>query len=72
MKNPAIEEFVGCQRIAVVGASRGGKKFGNTAAKELQTRGYQVTIIHPEAQEIDGQPCYPNLSALRRARLTPC
>ena len=65
MKNPAIEEFVSCQRIAVAGASRGGKKFGNMAAKELQTRGYQVFIIHPEAQEIDGQPCYPNLSALR-------
>ena len=62
--NQAIQDFVGCQRIAVVGASRGGKKFGNAAVKELRTRGYQVTIIHPEAQEIDGQPCYPNLSAL--------
>ncbi len=64
MKNPAIEEFVTCRRIAVVGASRGGKKFGNAAAKELQACGYQVFFIHPEAQEIDGQPCYPNLSAL--------
>ncbi len=63
--NQAIQDFVACQRIAVVGASRGGKKFGNAAAKELQTRGYQVFIIHPEAQEIDGQPCYPNLSALQ-------
>ena len=63
--NQAIQDFVGCRRIAVVGASRGGKKFGNAAAKELQTRGYQVFVIHPEAQEIDGQTCYPNLSALR-------
>ena len=63
--NQAIQDFVACQRIAVVGASRGGKKFGNAAAKELQTRGYQVFVIHPEAQEIDGQPCYPNLSALQ-------
>ena len=63
--NQAIQDFVGCQRIAVVGASRSGKKFGNAAAKELRTRGYQVAIIHPEAQEIDGQPCYPNLSALQ-------
>jgi hypothetical protein len=65
MKNQAIEEFVSCQRIAVVGASRGGKKFGNAAAKELKTRGYQVAIVHPEAKEIDGQPCYPNLTALQ-------
>ncbi len=63
--NQAIQDFVACRSIAVVGASRGGKKFGNAAAKELQTRGYQVFIIHPEAQEIDVQPCYPNLSALR-------
>jgi predicted CoA-binding protein len=63
--NQAIQEFVGCRSIAVIGASRGGKKFGNAAAKELQTRGYQVFIIHPEAQDIDGQTCYPNLSALR-------
>ena len=63
--NQAIQDFVACQRVAVVGASRGGKKFGNAAAKELQTRGYQVFIIHPEAQQIDGQTCYPNLSALR-------
>lgn len=63
--NQAIQDFIGCQRIAIVGASRGGKKFGNAAAKELKSRGYQVFIIHPEAQEIDGQPCYPNLTALQ-------
>lgn len=65
MVRPAIEEFVACKRIAVVGASRSGKKFGNGAAKELRTRGYEVFLIHPEAQEIDGQPCYPSLTALR-------
>jgi hypothetical protein len=65
MINPAIEEFVACKRIAVVGASRGGKKFGNGAAKELRTRGYEVVLIHPEAQQIDGQPCYPSVTAVR-------
>lgn len=65
MKNPAIEAFIHCQRIAVAGASRSGKKFGNMAAKELQKRGFQVVLIHPEAKEIDGQPCYPSLTAAR-------
>ena len=69
--NEAIQEFVGCRSIAVVGTSRGGKKFGNAAAKELQNRGYQVFIIHPEAQEIDGQTCYPNLTRCK-AISTPC
>ena len=64
-----IETFVQGKRLAVVGASRTGsgknKKFGNMAAKELKERGYQVYLIHPEAQEIDGERCYPNLAAVQ-------
>jgi predicted CoA-binding protein len=60
-----IETFVQGKRLAVVGASRTGKKFGNIAYKELKERGYQVYLIHPEAQEIDGERCYPNLSAVQ-------
>jgi len=64
-----IETFVQGKHLAVVGASRTGsgknKKFGNIAAKELKERGYQVYLIHPEAQEIDGEHCYPNLSAVQ-------
>ncbi len=60
----AIQEFVNGKRIAVAGASRSGTKFGNIAQKELQKRGYEVFLIHPEAKEIDGAPCYPNLAAL--------
>ena len=64
-----IETFVQGKRLAVVGVSRTGsgknKKFGNIAAKELKERGYQVYFIHPEAQEIDGERCYPNLSAVQ-------
>ncbi len=64
-----IDSFVQGKRLAVVGASRTGsgknKKFGNIAAKELKERGYQVYLIHPEAQEIDGERCYPNLSAVQ-------
>jgi predicted CoA-binding protein len=65
MKNPAIDEFLGCQRLALVGASRSGKKFGNSVAAELRQRGYQVALVHPEAKEIDGQPVVPNLAALQ-------
>lgn len=65
MNHPALEEFIACKRVAVVGASRSGKKFGNGAAKELRLRGYEVFLIHPEAPEIDGQPCYPSLTALQ-------
>ena len=63
--NPTIEDFVQSKRLAVVGVSRSGKKFGNAIYTELKQRGYQVFIIHPEAQEIAGERCYPNLAAVR-------
>jgi hypothetical protein len=59
-----IEAFVNSKRVAVVGVSRSGKKFGNSACKELRQRGYEVYVVHPEAKEIDGQPCYPNLATI--------
>jgi predicted CoA-binding protein len=61
----AIQEFVAGKRIAIAGASRRGNKFGNIAQKELKSRGYQVFLVHPEAKEIDGDPCYPSVAALQ-------
>jgi uncharacterized protein len=63
--NQAIIDFVEGKRVAVLGASRTGKKFGNTVVTELKQRGYEVSIVHPEAKEIDGQPCSSNLVALK-------
>ncbi len=63
--NQAVQDFINGNRIAVVGVSRDGTKFGNTAFAELAARGYQVFAVHPTAQEIAGAPCYPNLTALR-------
>lgn len=62
--NPLIEQFVSSKRIAVVGMSRSGKKFGNMAAKELKAKGYEIYSVHPEAVEIDGFTCSPNLQSL--------
>jgi hypothetical protein len=63
--NQNIQDFIQGKRIAVVGVSRSGKKFGNTIYSELKARGYQAFIVHPEAKEIAGERCYPNLAALR-------
>ncbi len=63
--NQAVQDFIQSKRIAVVGVSRSAQKFGNIAVAELRQRGYQVFIVHPEAKEIAGVPCYPNLSALQ-------
>ncbi len=62
---PTIQDFIEQKKVAIVGASRQGNKFGNSAAKELQERGYEAFYVHPEADEIDGQPTYPNLEAVK-------
>lgn len=59
-----IIDFVQAKRIAVMGVSRSGKKFGNSIYTEMKSRGYQMVIIHPEAKEINGEPCYPSLAAV--------
>lgn len=63
--NPLIDDFITSKRIAVVGISRSGKKFGNYACKELVTRGHEIFPVHPEATEIEGMTCYPNLESLK-------
>jgi len=61
----AIQDFINGRRIAIVGVSRDGAKFGNTALTELAARGYQVFPVHSTAQEIAGARCFPNLTALQ-------
>lgn len=60
----AVEDFVAQRKLAVVGVSRSGKKFGNWAFRELRSKGYQLFPIHPSAETIEGDRAYPRLTAL--------
>jgi predicted CoA-binding protein len=60
----AVKDFLDQRTLAVVGVSRGGKKFGNTAYKELKAKGYQVFPVNHHVDAIDGDRCYSSLSAL--------
>jgi predicted CoA-binding protein len=60
----AVDGFLASRRLALAGASRGGKKFGNAVLKTLAAKGYDVAVVHPEAAEIDGVPCYRSLGDL--------
>ena len=61
----AIEDFISGKRVAVVGVSRSGKKFGNVIYTELKERGYEVFPVNAAVQEINGETCYPNITALK-------
>jgi predicted CoA-binding protein len=60
----AIDAFVAEPALALVGASRSGKKFGNMALRELRSRGYRVYPVHPVAETIDGVRCSRSLAEL--------
>ncbi|UCG86390.1 MAG: CoA-binding protein [Gemmatimonadota bacterium] len=59
-----VEDLLNQRTWAVVGASRGGRKFGNVASRELRKKGYRVIPVHPDAENIDGERCYRSLSEL--------
>ncbi len=61
----SIQDFVACRRVAVVGATRDGRGFGNVMRAELAARGVEVFLVHPEAREIGGVACHPTLADLR-------
>ena len=63
----AVEDFLAQRTLAVVGASRDDNKFGSKVYKDLLAKGYQTYPINPNAETIEGQPCYSSLIALPEA-----
>ena len=55
------EEILGKKRFAVLGASRDTAKYGYQVYRKIKAAGYTVYAINPNADEIDGDPCYPSL-----------
>lgn len=64
MLKATIDDFLAQKTLALVGASRGGRKFGNAVLKELLAKGYEVLPVHPEAAAIGGVACSPSLAKL--------
>ena len=60
----SVNDFISQHRLAVVGVSREGNKFGNLAYKELRSKGYHLFPIHPVASSIEGDPAYPDFKSL--------
>lgn len=59
-----VDEFVSQEKLAIVGVSRSGQKFGNGAVRELKAKGYKMFIIHPEAETLEGNPVYKDFASL--------
>jgi uncharacterized protein len=60
----AIDDFLSQRSLAIVGVSRKATKFGNSAFRELKTKGYQIYLVHPSGEVIEGVQSYPSLKDL--------
>jgi uncharacterized protein len=61
----AATEFLANKRIAVTGVSRTPKDHGsNTVYRRLRDRGYGVFAVNPNADEVEGAPCYHDLKSI--------
>jgi uncharacterized protein len=58
----AASVFLANKRIAVTGVSRKPQGHGsNTVYKRLRDRGYEVFAVNPNAEQVEGDPCYASL-----------
>jgi len=61
----AASTFLAKKRVAVTGVSRTPKTHGsNNVYKRLRERGYDVFAVNPNAREVEGDQCYPDLKSI--------
>jgi uncharacterized protein len=61
----AATEFLSHKRIAVTGVSRTPASHGgNIVYKRLKERGYEVFAVNPNADVVEGDPCYQDLKTI--------
>jgi uncharacterized protein len=61
----AASAFLANKRVAVTGVSRTPKTHGsNTVYKRMRERGYEVFAVNPNAQEVEGDRCYRDLTSI--------
>jgi predicted CoA-binding protein len=59
-----VAEFLRGRRIAVAGVSREPGQPANAVYRKLRDAGYEVFPVNPNASEIEGVRCYPDLISI--------
>lgn len=60
----AVNDFLAQKNIAVTGVSRNKNEAANGIYRKLRNEGYNVYAINPNAESVEGDPCFPNLQAI--------
>ncbi len=61
---PAVASFLAGTRFVVAGVSRSGNQPANAVFRKLRDAGFEVVPVNPNATEIEGVPCFPNLASV--------
>lgn len=59
-----VAEFLSGKRFAVAGVSRDSRQPANAVFRKLLAAGYDVFPINPNAAEVEGVRCYPDLASI--------
>jgi predicted CoA-binding protein len=60
----SVAQFLKGKRIAVAGVSRHGDVAANSVFKKLGDCGYEVFPVNPNATEVEGAECYPDVNSV--------
>ena len=61
----AAAEFLAKKRVAVTGVSREPANHGgNVVYQRLRQRGYEVFAVNPNADRVEGDPCFRDLKSI--------
>jgi predicted CoA-binding protein len=59
-----VADFLRGKRIAVAGVSRQPNQAANAVYRKLRDCGYEVFPVNPNASEVEGGRCYPDLGSI--------
>ena len=60
----SVAEFLAGKRFAVAGVSRQPQQAANAVYRKLRDTGFEVFPVNPNAAEVEGVRCYPNLPSI--------
>jgi predicted CoA-binding protein len=65
VKTPeSVDRFLKGKRFAVAGVSRSPMQTANAIFKKLRDSGFDVVPVNPNATELEGVSCYPDLASI--------
>jgi predicted CoA-binding protein len=59
-----VAQFLAGKRFAVAGVSRDAGQPANAVFRKLRASGYEVFAVNPNAAEVEGVRCYPDIGSL--------